>query len=146
MSLELGFAAKGGLGRQQAEGEVILGCSRVEKGTYKLKIQGQRKGGGEIKPRVRGDNACCISSAGVLVLEGTGRVISQPGSSLAFIIAILRPPSAPAPRWSYCSLLGCSQPWTPLAQAHEGCLLGLMEAMTELKWAGFGPNRGGRQE
>lgn len=38
MSLELGFAAKGGLGRQQAEGEVILGCSRVEKGTYKLKI------------------------------------------------------------------------------------------------------------
>lgn len=42
--------------------------------------------------------------------------------------------------------LGLLPALATLGSAHEGCLLGLMGVMTELKCAGFGPNQGGRRE
>lgn len=95
----------------------------------------------EMKPSGRGRQclASPINPAGVLGPGENGHGRSQPRSSQSFTTALL-------PHPSHCSLLGGCQSWPPLTQAQEGYLLGLMEVMTELKWAGFGPNRRGRRE
>lgn len=77
---------------------------------------------------------------GFSVLGGLGHVRTQPGGGPGLS------PQTFSPNPVSLLSLGLLPAPATLGSTHEGCLRGLMGAMTELKWAGFGPNQGGRRE